>query len=203
MKKYKQYFIIVAFVIMGCKNELVEEKEPLQDIRNFCSYTVNGIEKRLYNKDSTSIYGNSFINNGQYQIEKCPNIRLYNLTIYNQNFRNAKAKIDYIESFNLYYFTEESAVRNIRKKGDCNLYKTFDSSILHFEYPDVIYQPFEVDTLSMNSMKVIKIDTVSKYIEGEFNLTFNKTKEAQKDKYFNVFPNRYEFRNGRFSVYYK
>lgn len=205
MKKYKQYFIIFAFVIMGCKNEFVEEKEPFQDVRNFCSYTVNGFEKRLYNKDSISISASKYLTNGGLggRSSQCPITRVFGLSFTTQNFRNIKGKIDYDESISLDEFSPDLILKQINMEGKCSNVNTFKLSLLHFEYPDVFYKPFEVDSLSINSMKIIKIDTVSKHIEGEFNLTFNKTKEAQKDKYFNFFPNRYEFRNGRFSVYYK
>lgn len=205
MKKYKQYIAISVFVIMGCKNELVVEKIPSQDIRNFCSYTLNGIEKRISNKDSISISSSMYLTNGGLggRSSQCPILRVYGLSFTTQNFRNTKGKIDYDESISFDEFSSELALKQVNKFGKCSDINTFKLSLLHFEHPDVIYQPFEVDTFSLNNMKIVKIDTISKYIEGEFNLTFNKTKEAQKDKYFNIFPNRYEFRNGRFSVYYK
>jgi hypothetical protein len=62
---------------------------------------------------------------------------------------------------------------------------------------------YKADEKGINDLTITSYDTLSGKMTGEFNLTFDKVYRNIREKYYESLPQKLEYRNGKFTVFFK
>jgi hypothetical protein len=101
------------------------------------------------------------------------------------------------------YNTSKSPLPLVTPKSVCD----YDSSFYtgHSIRWDIDYAAinYKVDEKGVNDLTITSYDTLSGKMTGEFNLTFDKVYRNIREKYYESLPQKLEYRNGKFTVFFK
>jgi hypothetical protein len=92
----------------------------------------------------------------------------------------------------------------ITPKNICDYDTTFSTNyIVDLGMIDYVEVNYKVDEKGVNDLTITSYDALSGKMTGEFNLTFDKIYRNIREKYYESLPQKLEYRNGKFTVFFK
>jgi hypothetical protein len=218
MKKVFFFSIFVGLVVyvIACKNNEIDPNKKTNksyDPRNKVSVDVNGkVDTNFFISWGKSKYTLT----GLYDTIPFP--RYYSCPNEKERFTIFFTKvlgIDFEEYFTIDYFYPFVNTKQKYKKSQsfntavlspkvaCEYDSTFYIfSSTQFDY-DIFGESYELNEVGKNDLIITSYDTLSGKMTGEFNLTFDKVYRNIRDKYYESLPQKLEYRNGKFTVFFK
>ncbi len=181
----KKLIIILFAIIISCKNEEVEI--DITEKSEF-SFNLNGVDC----SDSFKSKWFEFMKNSN-QDRSCKNNYGLSMNILSKRSSYFRQSINIMDlPFKVGAFKPIQLLTGQVCDSD-----NFRSFIYEID-DDVILAEYRIDeTVSDNIVMITKIDSVNKFVEGNFNLKFKK--KAGWEEFVDVL----EFKNGYFKAYYK
>ncbi len=91
----------------------------------------------------------------------------------------------------------------VTPKSLCDYDSSFYSSHSIIWDGDYFAMNYKADIQGINDLIITSYDTLSGKMTGEFNLTFDKVYRNIREKYYESLPQKLEYRNAKFTVFFK
>jgi hypothetical protein len=211
----KKIFILLSFLslvlsIISCKKieTLPKYVHPFYDSRNKISVEINGEIENSFEFYSSI----AFFSERQYdtipfpRYFDCPNTKEFVTIIFPKEISSDIMGILDIEKFHPFIGIKQKPKISplppsiISPKNGCDYDTTFRVDNSYILEGDISGVAYKVNDKEKNDLTITSYDRVSGKMTGEFNLTFDHLNPAIANK---EFPQKLEYRNGKFTVYVK